>query len=39
MEYVLLAISQAAAYIQRKSPRSSVEKYLSEFHRGEGKRA
>ncbi|KAK3946627.1 P-loop containing nucleoside triphosphate hydrolase protein [Pseudoneurospora amorphoporcata] len=39
LEYVLLAISQAAAYIQRRSPRSSVEKYLTEFSRGESKRA
>ncbi|KAK3347571.1 LOW QUALITY PROTEIN: Tetratricopeptide repeat-domain-containing protein [Neurospora tetraspora] len=36
LEYVPLAISQAAAYIQRRSPRSSVEKYLAE---GESKRA
>ncbi|KAK3947691.1 hypothetical protein QBC32DRAFT_318570 [Pseudoneurospora amorphoporcata] len=39
LEYVPLAISQAAAYIQRRSPRSSVEKYLTEFSKGESKRA
>ncbi|WPJ65269.1 hypothetical protein SMAC4_13900 [Sordaria macrospora] len=39
LEYVPLAISQAAAYIQRMSPRSSVKKYLAEFHKGESKRA
>ena len=39
LEYVPLAISQAAAYIQNRSPRSSVEKHLAEFRRGESKRA
>ncbi|EGZ76200.1 hypothetical protein NEUTE2DRAFT_153205 [Neurospora tetrasperma FGSC 2509] len=39
LEYIPLAISQAAAYIQRRSPRSSVEKYLAEFRKGESKRA
>ncbi|KAK3340124.1 P-loop containing nucleoside triphosphate hydrolase protein, partial [Neurospora tetraspora] len=39
LDLVPLAISQAAAYIQRMSPRSSVEKYLAEFRKGESKRA
>ncbi|KAH7625475.1 hypothetical protein B0T09DRAFT_387827 [Sordaria sp. MPI-SDFR-AT-0083] len=39
VEYVPLAISQAAAYIQRMSPLTSVKKYLAEFHKGESKRA
>ncbi|KAK3340812.1 hypothetical protein B0H65DRAFT_529706 [Neurospora tetraspora] len=39
LEYVPLAISQAAAYIQKRSPRSSVEKYLAEFRKGESERA
>ncbi|KAL8364795.1 hypothetical protein RB595_003867 [Gaeumannomyces hyphopodioides] len=37
LDLVPLAISQAAAYIQR-SPISSVEKYLADFRRGERKR-
>jgi len=39
LDCVPLAISQAAAYIQARAPRSSVEKYLAEFREGERKRA
>ncbi|KAL8310426.1 hypothetical protein RB597_010317 [Gaeumannomyces tritici] len=39
LDLVPLAISQAAAYIQARSPMSSVEKYLAEFRKGERKRA
>ncbi|KAL8284636.1 hypothetical protein RB600_009179 [Gaeumannomyces tritici] len=37
LDLVPLAISQAAAYIQARSPMSSVEKYLAEFLKGERK--
>ncbi|KAL8325294.1 hypothetical protein RB597_008519 [Gaeumannomyces tritici] len=37
LDFVPLAISQAAAYIQARSPMSSVEKYLAEFLKGERK--
>ena len=39
LDFVPLAISQAAAYIQARSPMSSVEKYLAEFRKGERKQA
>jgi hypothetical protein len=39
LEFVPLAISQAAAYIQARAPRSSAEKYLAEFRENERKRA
>lgn len=39
LDYVPLAISQAAAYIQARAPRSLVEKYMAEFRESEGKRA
>ena len=39
LDLVPLAISQAAAYIQARSPMSSVEKYLADFRKGERKRA
>ncbi|KAK5652950.1 hypothetical protein OQA88_9429 [Cercophora sp. LCS_1] len=39
LDLVPLAISQAAAYIQARAPRSSPEKYLAEFRANEGKRA
>lgn len=38
LDYVPLAISQAAGYIQSMTPRSSLEKYLSDFQKGERKR-
>ncbi|KAL8330826.1 hypothetical protein RB593_001671 [Gaeumannomyces tritici] len=38
LDLVPLAISQAAAYIQARSPLSSVGKYLAEFQKGEYKR-
>ncbi|KAK4032308.1 kinesin light chain [Parachaetomium inaequale] len=39
LDLVPLAISQAAAYIQARAPRSSAEKYLAEFRENERKRA
>ncbi|KAK0747265.1 hypothetical protein B0T21DRAFT_397714 [Apiosordaria backusii] len=39
LDFVPLAISQAAAYIQARAPRSSPEKYLAEFHKSEGKKS
>ena len=39
LEFIPLAISQAAAYIQARAPRSSLEKYLVEFQESELKRA
>ncbi|KAK4148826.1 kinesin light chain [Chaetomidium leptoderma] len=39
LDLVPLAISQAAAYIQARAPRSSPEKYLAEFREGERKRS
>jgi tetratricopeptide (TPR) repeat protein len=38
LDLVPLAISQAAAYIQARAPRSSPEKYLAEFRENERKR-
>lgn len=38
LDLIPLAISQAAGYIQRRAPRTSVEKYLAEFKTGERKR-
>ncbi|OPB40964.1 kinesin light chain [Trichoderma guizhouense] len=35
LECIPLAISQAAAYIQARGPRSSIEKYLAEFRKSE----
>ncbi|QYT02969.1 Kinesin light chain [Trichoderma simmonsii] len=35
LECIPLAISQAAAYIQARRPRSSIEKYLAEFRKSE----
>ncbi|KAL7958560.1 TPR-like protein [Trichoderma compactum] len=35
LECIPLAISQAAAYIQARGPRSSIEKYLVEFRKSE----
>ncbi|KAF4888268.1 Kinesin light chain [Colletotrichum fructicola] len=32
LEYIPLAVNQAAAYIHRRSPRVTVESYLEEFH-------
>ncbi|KAK3902308.1 kinesin light chain [Staphylotrichum tortipilum] len=39
LDLVPLAISQAAAYIRAKAPRSSPEKYLAEFRESERKRS
>ncbi|KAJ4290127.1 hypothetical protein N0V88_006634 [Collariella sp. IMI 366227] len=39
LDLVPLAISQAAAYIQARAPRSSPEKYLAEFRESERKRS
>ncbi|KAK3368303.1 P-loop containing nucleoside triphosphate hydrolase protein [Podospora didyma] len=39
LDLVPLAISQAAAYIQARAPRTSLEKYLAEFRENERKRA
>ncbi|KAK3903024.1 P-loop containing nucleoside triphosphate hydrolase protein, partial [Staphylotrichum tortipilum] len=39
LDLVPLAISQAAAYIQARAPRSSPKKYLAEFQEGERKRS
>ena len=38
LDYFPLAISQAASYIQKMTPRSSLEKYLAEFREGERKK-
>ncbi|KAF3768256.1 hypothetical protein M406DRAFT_51972, partial [Cryphonectria parasitica EP155] len=35
LEYMPLAISQAAAYIQQRAPRTSIGKYLEEFRKSE----
>ena len=39
LDLVPLAISQAAAYIRARAPRSSAEKYLAEFRESEHKRS
>jgi tetratricopeptide (TPR) repeat protein len=39
LDYMPLAISQAAAYIRQRAPRISIAKYLGNFHRGERDRA
>ena len=39
LEYMPLAISQAAAYINRLGSRGSIPKYLEQFHRSENSRA
>ncbi|RYP50881.1 hypothetical protein DL769_010894 [Monosporascus sp. CRB-8-3] len=39
LEYMPLAISQAAAYIVQRAPRTSVRKYLEEFRKSERKRS
>jgi hypothetical protein len=38
LEYIPLAIVQAAAYIARKAPRCSVQQYLTDFRRSDRKR-
>ncbi|KAF6780635.1 Kinesin light chain 5, partial [Colletotrichum musicola] len=38
LEYIPLAINQAAAYINKRSPRVTVQSYLSEFQRSEKKK-
>ena len=35
LEYIPLAISQAAAYIRQRAPQSSVAKYLQDFRKSE----
>ncbi|KAI4221404.1 MAG: hypothetical protein L6R40_008636 [Gallowayella cf. fulva] len=35
LDYMPLAISQAAAYIRQRAPRVTVSKYLKDFHRSE----
>jgi hypothetical protein len=39
LEFMPLAIVQAAAYISRRVPRYSVRKYLQDFRKSDGKRA
>ncbi|RGP77945.1 kinesin light chain [Fusarium longipes] len=39
LDLVPLAISQAAAYIRMRQPRTSLERYLGEFRQSESKRA
>lgn len=39
LDHVPLAISQAAAYIQARAPRSSPKKYLAEFRQSERKKS
>ena len=39
LEYMPLAIVQAAAYISQRAPRSSINQYLEEFKKSERKRA
>ncbi|KAH7014907.1 P-loop containing nucleoside triphosphate hydrolase protein, partial [Ilyonectria destructans] len=39
LDLIPLAISQAAAYIRKNAPRSSVQQYLDEFRKSEEKRA
>jgi hypothetical protein len=39
LDFMPLAISQAAAYIRQRAPRVSIARYLSNFHRGEKDRA
>ena len=39
LDYVPLAISQAAAYIQQRAPRMTVSRYLKDFQRSERDRA
>jgi tetratricopeptide (TPR) repeat protein len=38
LEFMPLALVQAAAYIQQRAPRCSVQKYLEEFHKSDRKR-
>ena len=39
LDHIPLAISQAAAYIHAKTPRSSLEKYLDDFRKSERKKS
>ncbi|KAK3935041.1 hypothetical protein QBC46DRAFT_398461 [Diplogelasinospora grovesii] len=39
LDFVPLAISQAAAYIQARAPRSSAEKYVAEFRESARKKS
>lgn len=39
LDYMPLAISQAAAYIRQRAPRVTVSKYLKDFYRSEKDRA
>ncbi|RGP69012.1 kinesin light chain 3 [Fusarium sporotrichioides] len=38
LDCIQLAVNQAAAYINRRSPRVTIKSYLSEFHRSEKRR-
>lgn len=38
LDYIPLAIGQAAAYIQERAPRSSIRKYLADFQKSEYKK-
>ncbi|KAF5240546.1 hypothetical protein FANTH_9517 [Fusarium anthophilum] len=38
LDFIPLAISQAAAYIQMRAPRTSLKQYLNEFRQSENKR-
>ncbi|KAL6409895.1 hypothetical protein AUP68_06297 [Ilyonectria robusta] len=38
LDFIPLAISQAAAYIRSRAPRTSLERYLTEFQESESKR-
>ncbi|KPA40104.1 kinesin light chain 3 [Fusarium langsethiae] len=38
LDCIPLAVNQAAAYINRRSPRVTIKSYLSEFHRSEKRR-
>lgn len=39
LEYMPLAVSQAAAYIRQRAPRSSIAKYLHDFRKSEHRKA
>ncbi|CAI6099545.1 unnamed protein product [Clonostachys chloroleuca] len=39
LDLIPLAISQAAAYIRNRAPRSSIKQYMDKFRESEGKRA
>lgn len=39
LDYIPLAITQAAAYINRRAPRITISGYLKEFHKNDKKKA